>query len=70
MEGGDPDVPVILTGKYEKWVECGSNGSRKPEIAEVSSVNPMIAFLSNPSMKDRGREEESGPCVDALPVLW
>jgi hypothetical protein len=62
----DPTVPAILTGPYASPIE-GVGCSAVPERVESVAVNPLVAFVTNPTMKRRG---EDAPSTDALPVPW
>jgi hypothetical protein len=62
----DPTVPAILTGPYASSLEEGGS-TAAPTRVEPRPVNPLLAFVTNPTMKKRA---EDMPSTDALPVPW
>jgi hypothetical protein len=63
----DPTVPILLTGEYVLTVEP-SNARTDFDVVAQAQVNPLINFLTNPSMK--GSELAEGPSTSALPFVW
>jgi hypothetical protein len=62
----DPTVPAILMGPYASPL-APSASQVDPIVVKPRDVNPLIAFVTNPSMKKRSRDT---PSTDALPVPW
>lgn len=64
----DPSSPIFLSPRF---IECCISSGQHNSVKEVgdSSVNPLVAFLNNASMKGDDSDDEA-PSTTALPVPW
>lgn len=64
----DPSSPIFLSPRV---MECCGWSAQHNSVKEIgdSTVNPLVAFLNNASMKGNDSDDEA-PSTTALPVPW
>ena len=65
----DPSVPLFLDAPASSSFKFRFYSDQNVKEVAMEPVNPMISFLTNPSMTKKDSDDEA-PSTEALPVIW